>query len=148
MIAPRRHDLAYAAGAGPLLYSAFGQSEVSMIYTQLNQYYVVLEVAPQYWQIPRGSNYIYPATSSAGNAPLAPSPAATQHTPHRSQVNHTRLFPSVTVSFNLATGISLSDATREIPQMQHRLDMPKSFAAFSPARRRLIRPRLAVNSSW
>ena len=41
------------------LYSAFGQSEVSVIYTQLNQYYVVLEVAPQYWQIPSGLNIIY-----------------------------------------------------------------------------------------
>ena len=42
------------------LYDAFGQAEVSVIYTQLNQYYVVLEVAPQYWQSPDGLNYIYP----------------------------------------------------------------------------------------
>ena len=41
------------------LYSAFGQSEVSVIYTQLNQYYVVMEVAPQYWQDPSGLNNIY-----------------------------------------------------------------------------------------
>ena len=49
------------------LYSAFGQSEVSVIYTQLNQYYVVLEVAPQYWQDPSGLNNIYftPSKSSA-----------------------------------------------------------------------------------
>src|SRR6202011_648099 len=59
------------------LYSAFGQSEVSIIYTQLNQYYVVLEVAPEYWQTPEGLKNIYfhpPGTSSAtasGNVPLA-----------------------------------------------------------------------------
>src|SRR5208282_5518225 len=49
------------------LYSAFGQSEVSIIYTQLNQYYVVLEVAPQYWQSPEGLKDIYLHTSSNGN---------------------------------------------------------------------------------
>ena len=59
------------------LYSAFGQSEVSLIYTQLNQYYVVLEVAPEYWQTPEGLKDIYfhpPGTSSttaSGNVPLA-----------------------------------------------------------------------------
>jgi multidrug efflux pump len=52
------------------LYSAFGQSEVSIIYTQLNQYYVVLEVAPQYWQSPEGLKDIYLPTSSGGNIPL------------------------------------------------------------------------------
>src|SRR6202035_1297837 len=52
------------------LYNAFGQSEVSIIYTQLNQYYVVLEVAPQYWQSPRGLNFIYPSASTNGVTPL------------------------------------------------------------------------------
>ncbi|MGB0108689.1 MAG: efflux RND transporter permease subunit, partial [Terriglobales bacterium] len=52
------------------LYSAFGQSEVSIIYTQLNQYYVVLEVAPQYWQSPEGLKDIYLPTSSGGTIPL------------------------------------------------------------------------------
>src|SRR5271163_1227529 len=46
------------------LYSAFGQSEVSLIYTQLNQYYVVLEVAPQFWQTPEGLKFIYMNTGS------------------------------------------------------------------------------------
>ena len=49
------------------LYSAFGQSEVSIIYTQLNQYYVVLEVAPQYWQSPEGLKDIYLRTSGGGS---------------------------------------------------------------------------------
>ncbi len=48
------------------LYSAFGQSEVSIIYTQLNQYYVVLEVAPQYWQTPEGLKDIYLNAAKAG----------------------------------------------------------------------------------
>ena len=52
------------------LYSAFGQSEVSVIYTQLNQYYVVLEVAPQYWQSPEGLKDIYLPSSSGSNIPL------------------------------------------------------------------------------
>ena len=55
------------------LFSAFGQSEVSVIYTQLNQYYVVLEVAPHYWQIPAGLNSIYlnPSGSASSRAPRA-----------------------------------------------------------------------------
>src|SRR5271163_1039439 len=52
------------------LYSAFGQSEVSIIYTQLNQYYVVLEVAPQYWQTPEGLKNIYLSTATTRNVPL------------------------------------------------------------------------------
>ncbi len=111
------------------LYDAFGQSEVSLIYTQLNQYYVVLEVAPQYWQSPAGLNYIYPAASSSGVTPLwSVSKAQTNTTPL--QVNHTGLFPSVTVSFNLAPGVSLSDATRLIDQMQARLRTPATLRGF------------------
>ena len=54
----------------PALYSAFGKSEVSVIYTQLNQYYVVLEVAPQYWQSPAGLNNVYlrPSIDHGSNA--------------------------------------------------------------------------------
>ena len=52
------------------LYSAFGQSQVSVIYTQLNQYYVILEVAPRYWQSPAGLNAIYPSANANGVTPL------------------------------------------------------------------------------
>ena len=117
------------------LYSAFGQSEVSIIYTQLNQYYVVLEVAPQYWQNPEGLKNIYfhPAGTSSptasGNVPLfTMSTAKTNTTPLA--LNHTGLFPSVTVSFNLAPGVSLSDATLEIAQMQQRLGTPSTVHGF------------------
>ena len=117
------------------LYSAFGQSEVSIIYTQLNQYYVVLEVAPEYLQTPAGLNNIYfhPTGSSSitatGNAPLyAMATSQTNTTPLA--LNHTGLFPSVTVSFNLAPGVSLSDATLSIAQMQQRLGTPTSVHGF------------------
>jgi len=105
------------------LYGAFGQSEVSIIYTQLNQYYVVLEVAPPYWQSPEGLTNIYLNSSGGGVTPLAAvSKARATTTPL--VINHTSTFPSVTVSFNLASGMSLSDATREVTQMQQKLNMP------------------------
>jgi multidrug efflux pump len=111
------------------LYDAFGQSEVSIIYTQLNQYYVVLEVAPQYWQTPQGLKDIYLRTANNGNVPLgAVSSAVSNTTPLA--VNHTGLFPSVTVSFNLAPGVSLSDATERIAQMQQRLGTPSTIRGF------------------
>ncbi|HZD47115.1 MAG TPA: efflux RND transporter permease subunit [Silvibacterium sp.] len=111
------------------LYSAFGQSEVSVIYTQLNQYYVVLEVAPPYWQSPEGLKDIYLHTTSNGPIPLATMTTA-ESTTTPLQVNHTGLFPSVTVSFNLAPGVSLSDATRLITLMQDRLGTPETIHGF------------------
>jgi multidrug efflux pump len=111
------------------LYGAFGQSEVSIIYTQLNQYYVVLEVAPQYWQSPEGLKDIYLHTSSSGNIPLlAVAKGQANTTPLA--INHTGLFPSVTVSFNLASNVSLSDATLAIGQMQKRLGAPSTLQGF------------------
>src|SRR5271170_5312498 len=117
------------------LYGAFGQSEVSLIYTQLNQYYVILEVAPEYWQSPEGLKNIYfhpSGTSSArasGNVPLATMAANKTNTTPLA-LNHTGLFPSVTVSFNLAPGVSLSDATLEIAQMQQQLGTPSTVHGF------------------
>jgi multidrug efflux pump len=111
------------------LYSAFGQSEVSIIYTQLNQYYVVLEVAPQYWQSPEGLKDVYLLTSGGGYIPLlAVAKGQANTTPLA--VNHTGLFPSVTVSFNLAANLSLSDATLSIDQMQKQLGAPSTLTGF------------------
>jgi multidrug efflux pump len=111
------------------LYGAFGQSEVSIIYTQLNQYYVVLEVAPQYWQSPQGLNAVYLQTPGGGNIPLlAVAKGEVGTTPLA--VNHTGLFPSVTVSFNLASNLSLSDATLRIEQAQRRLGAPSTMQSF------------------
>jgi multidrug efflux pump len=107
------------------LYSAFGQSEVSIIYTQLNQYYVVLEVSPQYLQSPEGLKSVY-LNSSGGHVPLlAVADGQASTTPLA--INHTSLFPSVTVSFNLAANLSLSDATAGISQAQQQLGMPASL---------------------
>jgi multidrug efflux pump len=118
------------------LSGAFGQSEVSLIYTQLNQYYVVLEVAPPYWQSPDGLKNIYFNTSGSGVIPLSTVTKAQASTTPL-VINHTSSFPSVTVSFNLATDMSLSDATREVGQMQQRLGMPDtvrgSFAGTAAA---------------
>jgi multidrug efflux pump len=123
-----------ASSLDSALYSEFGQSEVSLIYTQLNQYYVVLEVAPQYWATPDGLKDVYlhsspTNTTVTGNSPIftvAQSQAGT--TPL--QLNHTGLFPSVTVSFNLAPGYSLSDATLAIDQMKQRLGTPATVTGF------------------
>jgi multidrug efflux pump len=117
------------------LYAAFGQSEVSLIYTQLNQYYVILEVAPQYWASPQGLKDVYfhdansSSTTASGNTPLI-TMATNRASTTPLAVNHTGLFPSVTVSFNLAPGVSLSDATLEISEMQQRLGTPTSVRGF------------------
>jgi multidrug efflux pump len=117
------------------LYAAFGQSEVSLIYTQLNQYYVILEVAPQYWASPQGLKDVYfhdansSSTTASGNTPLI-TMATNRASTTPLAVNHTGLFPSVTVSFNLAPGVSLSDATLEISEMQQRLGTPSSVQGF------------------
>jgi multidrug efflux pump len=105
------------------LSGAFGQSQVSLIYTQLNQYYVVLEVAPPYWQSPEGLKNIYLNTAGNGVIPLSTVTSAQASTTPL-LINHTSTFPSVTVSFNMATDMSLSDATLEVSQMQAKLNMP------------------------
>jgi multidrug efflux pump len=111
------------------LYNAFGQSEVSVIYTQLNYYYVILEVAPQYWQSPEGLKDIY-LQSAAGNSIPLLAVAQAHATTTALAVNHTGLFPSVTASFNLAPNVSLSQATQSINQMQQRLGTPSSIHGF------------------
>jgi multidrug efflux pump len=111
------------------LSGAFGQSQVSLIYTQLNQYYVVLEVAPPYWQSPDGLKNIYLNTAGRGIVPLSTVTSAHASTTPLT-INHTSSFPSVTVSFNLATDMSLSDATRLVSQMQEKLNMPQTVRGF------------------
>jgi multidrug efflux pump len=110
------------------LYAAFGQSQVSLIYTQLNQYYVILEVAPPYWQSPEGLKNIY-LNNGNGVVPLATMTTAQANTTPIS-VAHTGLFPSVTISFNLAPGVSMGTATQEIQQMQDRLGTPETIHGF------------------
>jgi multidrug efflux pump len=117
------------------IYSAFGQSEVSIIYTQLNQYYVVLEVDPKYSQSPEGLRNIYfhpngsSSLTSAGNTTLF-NMAKNQSNTTPLTLNHTGLFPSVTISFNLAPGLSLSDATLAIDEMKQRIGAPSTLRGF------------------
>jgi multidrug efflux pump len=110
------------------VYQAFGQALVSTMYTPLNQYYVVMEVAPQYWQNPAGLNDIYVHPETGGEVPLR---AITHYEPTTAAlaVNHQGQFPSVTVSFNLAPGVALSQASAAINQMEERLGMPDTIHA-------------------
>jgi multidrug efflux pump len=111
------------------LYSAFGQSQASIIYTPLNQYYVVLEAAPQYSQDPHALGDIYMRAANGGTVPLA-SVATTRSGTTALAVNHDGLFPSVTVSFNLAPGVSLSQVTAAIDRMRARLHAPPAIRGF------------------
>ena len=105
------------------LYDAFGQAQVSTMFTSLNQYHVVLEVAPQFWQGPEGLRDVYVKSKSGGQVPLS---AITKFEANTAAlaVNHEGQFPSVTISFNLAPGVALSTAATEINQLQQRLGLP------------------------
>jgi len=107
------------------LYDAFGQRQVSTIFTQLNQYHVVLGVDPQFQQNPGSFKDLYVKSNNATQVPLS---AFTQvHTSTTSlAVNHQGQFPVVTLSFNLAPGKSLGDATKAIDQAEKEIGMPPS----------------------
>jgi multidrug efflux pump len=108
------------------LYQSFGQAQVSTMYTALNQYHVVMEAAPQFWQSPVGLNNVYVHPATGGEVPLS---AIAHFEPKTAplSVNHQSQFPSVTVSFNLAPGVSLSDAAARITQMEQQIGMPQSI---------------------
>jgi multidrug efflux pump len=110
------------------LYDAFGQREVSTMYEPLNQYYVVMEVAPQFQQTPEALQDIYLRSSSGAPIPLA---AFTHYAPSNIPlaVNHQGQFPSVTISFNLAPGVSLGQATLAIEKARQSIDFPSSISA-------------------
>lgn len=105
------------------LYDAFGQRLVSTMYTPLNQYYVVMEVAPQFWQSPDMLKLIHVTSPSGQQVPLSAfTHFETTTTPI--SVNHQGQFPAVTISFNLAPGVPLSDAVARIQQAEVKLGMP------------------------
>ena len=108
------------------LYDSFGQAQVSTMYTALNQYHVVMEAAPPFWQSPVGLNDVYVHPATGGEVPLS-AIAHFQPTTAPLAVNHQSQFPSVTVSFNLAPGVSLSDAAARISQMEQQIGMPQSI---------------------
>jgi multidrug efflux pump len=108
------------------VYGAFGQSLVSTMYTPLNQYFVVMEVAPSWWQSPSGLNSIYLQATNGGEVPLSAVAKVTTKTAPI-QVNHQGQFPAVTVSFNLDPDVSLGEAVNNITAMEQKLGMPQSI---------------------
>ena len=144
-----------AAAIDNVLYDAFGQREVSTMYTALNQYFVVMEVDPKYQLSPDSLNNIYikasnvvgattstPATAAAATAPAtAPTPStggamvplsAIAHYESRRtalQVNHQGQYPAVTLTFNLAPNVSLGDAVTALEKAQREMGMPSAVHA-------------------
>jgi multidrug efflux pump len=108
------------------LYDAFGQRQVSTMFTQLNQYHVIMEVEPRFWQSPEGLKDIYLHSAAGGTVPLS---AIAHYEPATAPlaVNHQGQFPAVTFSFNLAPGVALSDAVRTINQTEQSLNMPATI---------------------
>ena len=107
------------------LYDAFGQRQISTLFTQLNQYHVILETMPDFQRNPSKLNDIYVLSSSGKAVPLG----EFSHFESGSEplaINHQGQFPAVTVSFNLARGASLGEATKAIEKVQKDLDMPLS----------------------
>ena len=110
------------------LYDAFGQRQVSTMYTQLNQYHVVMEVAPQFLQSPETLRDIYVRSANGAQVPLS---TFTHFAPNTTAlaVNHQGQFPAVTLSFNLAPGMALGDAVDAIAAAQREIGMPASVRA-------------------
>jgi len=111
------------------LYDAFGQRPVSTMYTSLNQYHVVMEAAPKYWQNPEILSQIYVQSPNGGQVPLsafahfAPSVAALS-------VSHQGLFPAATISFNLQSGVALGDAVNAIHDAASQVHLPSTVQTF------------------
>jgi multidrug efflux pump len=107
------------------LYDAFGQRQVSIFHTLLNQYHVVMEVAPPFWQNPDTLKDIF---VPSGNGSLVPLAAFTHYEPKATSltVNHQGQFPSVTISFNLAPGVALGDGVAALEHTARSSGMPSS----------------------
>jgi multidrug efflux pump len=105
---------------------AFGQALVSTIYSELNQYRVVLEAAPRYWQSPEGLDAIWLVSATKGLVPLS-AIARWRTTNAALSVNHQSQFVASTLSFNLPPDVSLSQATRAVQQAMARIGMPTTI---------------------
>jgi multidrug efflux pump len=108
------------------LYDAFGQRQVSTMYTPLNQYHVVMELQPRFWQSPDGLKYTYVRSSTGELVPLS---AFSHYEPSTAPlaVNHQGQFPSVTISFNLAPGVALGTAVNAIQAAEAEMRLPGSI---------------------
>jgi multidrug efflux pump len=117
-----------AATIDQILYDAFGQEEVSTMYTSLNQYYVVMEVDPKYQRSPDALNGIYIKSSTGAMVPLS---AIAHYDNQRTllQVNHQGQYPAVTISFNLAPNVALGDAVTALEKAQRDMNLPETIHA-------------------
>ncbi|BCA94809.1 multidrug resistance protein MdtC [Legionella antarctica] len=126
------HDTASRFGITPqkidkVLYSAFGQSQVSILYMHMNQYRVVMEVAPKYWQYPEILNDIYVLSSSGDEVPLS---AFASFAPSSTllSVNHQSQAPSATLSFNLIPGNALGDIVNKVDRVVKGMKLPPTIS--------------------
>jgi multidrug efflux pump subunit AcrB len=108
------------------LYDAFGQRQVSTMYTQLNQYHVVMEVDPEFLENPDGLRYIYVTAANGREVPLSTFTRYVAGTTSLA-VNHQGQFPAVTISFNLPLGTALSDAVPIIEDAEREIGLPSSI---------------------
>lgn len=110
------------------LYSAYGTGQVASLYTDSNDYEVIFEVAPQYQKTVEDIGQIYVTGSAAGGRVAAMNAIATITRGQASlSVNHQGQLPSVSLSFNLAPGMSLSDAVNRIATVRQKLQVPESI---------------------
>jgi multidrug efflux pump len=117
-----------AAAIDSVLYDAFGQREVSTMYTALNQYFVVMEVDPRYQLDPDSLNGIFLKSSTGAMVPLSTiAHYETQRT--LLQVNHQGQYPAVTLTFNLAPNVALGDAVTALEKAERDLNMPSGIHA-------------------
>jgi multidrug efflux pump len=108
------------------LYDAFGQRQVSTIFTQLNQYRVVLEVAPDFQRHPDGLDDIYVGATNGGQVPLA-AVTRLEETTGPLAIGHQGQFPVVTLSFNVAPGVALGQAVRAVEAATQQVGLPASI---------------------
>ncbi len=115
-----------AQGIDNILYDGFGEREIATTYTTINQYFVVMEVDPAFWQRPDALKDVYVSSASGGVVPLAAFTHFRAATAPLA-VNHSGVFPSVTISFNLAPGVALGDAVDLINAAEHKAGMPTTI---------------------
>ncbi len=110
------------------LYDAFGQRQVSTIFTQLNQYHVVMEVGKNFQTDPATLNSLYVKSSNGTQVPLSMI-AHWEQSHAQLSIGHLDQFPSTVVSFNLAPGRALGDAVKAVQRVEQRIQMPASINA-------------------
>ena len=117
-----------ASAIDQVLYDAFGQREVSTMYTGLNQYYVVMEVDPKYQLSPDALNGIFVKSSTGAMVPLS---TFAKFDSQRTSlaVNHQGQYPAVTLTFNLAPNVALGDAVTALEKVQAEMNMPSAIHA-------------------